>query len=93
MIENPASSTGITRVWISVDINGIVGKPNRLGVDVFTFVLTDTGLKLMGAEGTEFTVDKFCSLSGSDYRNGFACANKVVNEPDYFKKVVKDLKL
>ena len=54
MFENPSSSNPSDyRAWVFVDINGINGKPNRLGYDLFVFQLTDNGLKAMGDEGTE----------------------------------------
>lgn len=92
MIENPSGVTGTIQVWVSVDINGIKGQPNQLGVDVFTFELTDDGFKAMGDDGTKFVGDSFCSLSGKGYRNGMSCANKAKNDPDYFKRISRVIK-
>ena len=91
LFENP---NGGKRVWLFVDINGIQGKPNKAGVDLFVFQLTDDGLKAMGDEGTEYVGDTYCAAtgwSGGAY-NGMSCTNKAKNDPDYFKKVLKVIK-
>ncbi len=91
MFENPSSSGGEIRVWIFVDINGINGRPNRLGYDLFIFALTDNGIKPMGDEGTPHR--NSCAIKESSYGyNGFSCASDAKNDPDYFKKVVKAIK-
>ena len=94
MFENPSFSTNTIRIWIFVDINGISRRPNRLGYDLFTFQLTDEGLKAMGDDGTDYIGDAYCATtgwSGGAY-NGMSCTNKAKNDPDYFKKVVKAIK-
>ena len=91
IFENPSGASFI-RVWIFVDINGISRRPNRLGYDLFTFQLTDEGLKAMGDNGTEYIGDNYCSFSTTGSFNGITCANKAKNDPDYFKKVVKAIK-
>ena len=91
LFENPA---GGKKAWLFVDINGKQGKPNRAGVDLFVFQLTDDGLKSMGDEGTEYVGDTYCAAtgwSGGAY-NGMSCTNKAKNDPDYFKKVLKVIK-
>ena len=91
LFENP---NGGKRVWLFVDINGIQGKPNKAGVDLFVFQLTDDGLKAMGDDGTDYIGDAYCATtgwSGGAY-NGMSCTNKAKNDPDYFKKVVKAIK-
>ena len=91
LFENP---NGGKRAWLFVDINGIQGKPNKAGVDLFVFQLTDDGLKSMGDEGTEYVGDTYCATtgwSGGAY-NGMSCTNKAKNDPDYFKKVLKVIK-
>lgn len=70
------------------DVNGPKKKPNRLGYDVFIFQLMPNGkLAPMGAEGTWFTDEKYCSFSKGDMRNGLTCAKKAMEDPDYFKKL------
>ena len=91
LFENPG---GGKKAWLFVDINGKQGKPNRAGVDLFVFQLTDDGLKSMGDEGTEYVGDTYCATtgwSGGAY-NGMSCTNKAKNDPDYFKKVLKVIK-
>ena len=91
MFENPSHSGGEMRAWIFVDINGINGKPNRLGYDLFVFALTDNGIKPMGDEGTQHR--NSCVFKESSYGyNGFSCASDAKNDQDYFKKVVKSIK-
>ena len=88
------NSNGGKRVWLFVDINGFQGKPNKAGVDLFVFQLTDDGLKAMGDEGTDYIGDTYCAAtgwSGGAY-NGMSCTNKAKNDPDYFKKVLKVIK-
>lgn len=88
LFENPA---GGKKAWLFVDING-KGKPNKAGVDLFVFQLTDDGLKAMGDNGTEYIGDNDCSFSSTGSFNGMSCTNKAKNDPDYFKKVVKAIK-
>lgn len=82
------------RLWISVDINGFNNKPNVWGADLFTFEVLDSGLTAMGSSGTTYSnTDEYCNKNKSSSFNGIACAKKAIDDPDYFKKVVKDLKL
>lgn len=80
-------------LWISVDLNGIKHKPNRLGVDVFTYFLgaDDTNLQLMGASGTPFIFHpKYCNpYSSESAYNGMSCAYKAILEQDYFNDIKK----
>ena len=93
MFENPSSSNPSDyRAWVFVDINGINGKPNRLGYDLFVFQLTDNGLKAMGDEGTEYVGDNYCSLLGKENLNGFSCTKEAKNDPDYFKRITRVIK-
>lgn len=79
------------KLWISVDLNGIKRKPNRLGVDVFTFFLSpdETSLQLMGAAGTPFVLHpKYCNpYSSESAYNGMSCAYKAILEQDYFNNI------
>lgn len=80
-------------LWISVDMNGIKHKPNRLGVDVFTYYLgaNDASLQLMGASGTPFVFHpKYCNqFSSESAYNGMSCAYKAILEQDYFNNIRK----
>ena len=79
-------------IWISVDINGYASPPNRWGYDLFTFQFLDGELKAMGAIGTRYTkMDTFCNEKSSDIKNGIACAQKVIEDTEYFKTVLKKI--
>ena len=83
MLENNKGS-----IYITVDVNGINKNPNQWGYDLFTFQLTDKGKLLpMGAEGTDYTDDTYCSKSSTDKYNGIACANKAISDKDYWKNL------
>lgn len=79
-------------LWVSVDINGFNNKPNIWGVDLFTFDVLDGGLVPMGSTGTAYLED-YCNKDNADSKNGIGCTKQAIDDPDYFKKVVKDLKL
>lgn len=71
LIENYSETKTI---YISVDVNGFGKKPNRLGKDLFMFQLMDDGsLKPMGAEGTKYPKETYCSSSSSSNMNGAGC--------------------
>ena len=73
---------------ISFDVNGPYKKPNRYGQDLFTFQIMENGKLLpMGADGTWYTDENFCSTEKGDIKNGLTCAYRAVTEPDYFKKL------
>lgn len=92
LIENPYGSNN-AQIWIHVDVNGKKGKPNRLGYDVFTFVILNEELVPMGAIGTKYTdMNRYCNPKGKDQFNGIACAYKAMNENDYFDKIVQTVK-
>ena len=62
MLENNKNS-----ILITVDVNGINKNPNQWGYDLFTFQLTDKGKLLpMGAEGTDYTDDTYCSKTSTN---------------------------
>ena len=76
--------------YISVDVNGYKKRPNRWGHDLFTFQLMKDGKILpMGAEGTYYTDDKYCSATSSEQYNGIACAYKALTDKDYFNNLPK----
>lgn len=61
-------------IFISVDVNGYVKKPNQLGKDLFMFQVMDNGtLKPMGMEGTKYPAKTYCSKSSSSSMNGAGC--------------------
>ncbi len=85
MIENWDNS----KIYISVDVNGIKKRPNVWGKDLFTFQLTPEGKLLpMGAPNTQYhdKDDTYCSKTGSSSTyNGVSCTHKAITDPDYFK--------
>ena len=86
MLEN---SVQFQYIHISVDINGINKKPNRLGQDLFMFQISDDGRLLpMGANGTRWS-EYYCQTNLNNVMNGAGCTNKALREKDFFKKLPK----
>jgi len=85
MIENP----GDNNIFISIDINGSLRKPNRWGYDLFTFQLINGELVPMGSQNTRYKNETYCSITSNDKVNGIACTAKALTDPDYFKKLPK----
>lgn len=84
MIEN----VDMSRLFITVDINGRKKRPNAWGHDLFTFqVMNDGKLLPMGAEGTLFTDNSYCSFKSSDKQNGIACTQKALTDTSYFNNL------
>ena len=86
LLENPSN----TRIYISVDVNGYLKNPNRLGHDLFMFQLDNKGNLLpMGAKGTVYyhANDAYCSSTSTSGINGAGCTIKAINEKDYFTKL------
>lgn len=77
-------------LYVSVDINGIKAKPNRLGYDVFVFQLINEEFLPAGAKGTSNFGEK-CDLTSKSTR-GFSCTSNAVSDADYFKKLVQNVK-
>ena len=79
--------------FISVDINGFVNPPNRWGVDLFTFQLVNGELRAVGDLKTKFPdSDKYCNPTGTERENGISCTIKAINDPNYIKKAIKNVK-
>lgn len=78
----------VSNFYISVDVNGYNKMPNRLGQDLFTFQVTREGKLLpMGATGTTYTDDTYCSKTSSSNLNGISCTYKALTEANYFKNL------
>lgn len=80
--------------WIFVDVNGYKKKPNRWGVDLFTFQVIDGKVLAFGDIGTVYnkkdvTVERYCNENVSNNVNGLACAHLAKSDATYFKRVVK----
>jgi len=70
-------------VFVSVDVNGYLKKPNRLGKDLFMFELTSNGKFLPGgAKGTTYYSenDEYCSASSNSGMNGAGCTYKILQQ-------------
>ena len=86
LLQNEVGS----QIYISVDVNGYLKNPNRLGHDLFMFQLDNKGNLLpMGAEGTTYynANDVYCSPTSTSNVNGAGCTIKAINEKDYFTKL------
>ena len=89
MVENNTNLES-KNLFISVDVNGYYKKPNRWGHDLFTFQVTDSGKLLpMGAKGTAYNTNSYCSPTLVTSLNGIACTYKALTEKDYFKNLPK----
>lgn len=75
-------------IYITVDVNGLNKKPNRWGYDLFTFQLMNNGKLLpMGAEGTDFEPEQYCSATSSEDINGIACTYRALTDKNYWKEL------
>lgn len=83
LIEN----SGRGKVQISVYINGVHKKPNRLGHDLFMFNLEND--KLASSKGIcqDKIPDEEITDNPSFYYNGAGCTTNALTDPDYFKKL------
>lgn len=86
MLEN--SYIVNSSIYITIDINGMSKKPNSWGHDLFTFQITENGKLLpMGAKGTDFDSNDYCSTTSSNRINGIGCTYKALTEKNYWKKL------
>lgn len=83
MIENPYNGG---KLYITIDINGINKRPNKWGHDLFTFQVTNNGKLLpMGAKGSDYAPEEYCSDLNNTIYNGIACTYRALTEKDYLK--------
>lgn len=86
LFENPNAD----RLWIFIDVNGYNHQPNRWGMDLFTFEVTDDGLFPIGNANTSFNdIDAYCDRTRRKSYNGITCAEKALKDPNYFKNLYK----
>lgn len=91
LFDNATVNVGL--IYVSVDLNGYEGKPNRWGYDLFTFQFLDGELKTVGDKKTTHTdMSKYCNPKVSNTMNGIACAQKAKEDSDYFKKLITEFK-
>ena len=73
-------------VFIFVDVNGFNKKPNQLGRDLFVFELIKNGKLLpMGADGTKYNENVYCTKTNPTTINGIACTNKALYDASFWK--------
>ena len=77
------------RRYISVDVNGYLKRPNKLGFDLFMFQIDKNGKILpMGASGTDYEDERYyCSPTSVSTMNGAACTYKALTDKYYFKNL------
>ena len=82
LIENAGSG-----VLISVDINGVHKKPNRLGHDLFMFQLQNEKIEPANGICENSVPDEAITDEPSFYYNGAGCTKHALSDPEYFKKL------
>lgn len=87
LIENSMGAASLP-IYITVDVNGLNKKPNRWGYDLFTFQLMESGKLLpMGAEGTNYSAEEYCSASSTSTNNGAGCTYPALTDKNYWKNL------
>ena len=74
-------------LFISVDVNGYLKNPNRLGQDLFMFQIDNKGNLLpMGAKETNYynPNHSYCSSTSNNNMNGAGCTIRAITEKEYF---------
>lgn len=75
-------------VLVALDVNGWKNKPNRYGYDFFVFLLEKDGkLTPMGADGSLFPEETYCSKTSAARDNGYGCTIKAFTDPHYFSNL------
>lgn len=78
----------INTLYITVDVNGRDKLPNAWGHDLFTFQVMNNGkLMPMGAAGTNYVGNNYCSSSSDNNLNGIGCTQKALTDINYFKNL------
>ena len=85
MIENQNPNLLI----ITVDINGILKRPNLWGHDLFSFQLLQNGkLVPAGTPGTNFAnKNTYCSATSTNALNGLGCTYYALTDKNYWKNL------
>ena len=69
---------------ITIDVNGYLGGPNKLGVDLFTWYYNNNDGEWHAGD-SRFK----CSSKVKDGWNGVGCTTRALQEEDYFKKALR----
>lgn len=88
--NNNDSSLVFNLLYISIDINGLNKRPNRLGQDLFMFQINQDGKLLpMGASGSTYYNDNdiYCSKTSTNNHNGAGCTYKALSDPTFWKNL------
>lgn len=88
-IEQGSQARDYTGYVVSIDVNGYIKGPNRMGRDLFMFQITEEGEVLpMGAKNTYWYNNRaaYCSRNSSANTNGFTCAYYALTDKNYFRK-------
>ena len=77
---------GNNSLYISVDVNGYLKNPNRLGQDLFMFQIDRNGKLLpMGVDGTYYSEEEtYCNPTSTSNMNGAGCTYKALTDKNYF---------
>ena len=86
-IENPTSA--FQHVILLIDLNGYINPPNRAGIDLFLFQLTDNEVVPMGSPNTNMAGTYYCNTNVNEWASGTGCSLKAKDNPDYFKTALK----
>lgn len=81
------NSIGACPKNISIDVNGYKKGPNRLGHDLFMFLVYDDGVFPSGEMPDRGWGDMPCSTASTNYFNGGGCTIKAIYEKDFFKNL------
>ena len=92
LIEQGDQAKKQTGYVVSVDVNGYIKGPNKMGYDLFMFQITkDSRILPMGAEntywGTKEYRESYCDKNSTSDKNGFTCAYYALTDNHYFKNL------
>lgn len=87
--EQGTQSLKMGHYLITIDINGYKNKPNRLGHDLFTFIVQENGELTTDFSDIGYSALDLCDKTSSSTKNGYGCAKYAIKDADYFKKLPK----
>lgn len=91
LITFEQQTSGRKSIFIGLDVNGRRKAPNVLGQDLFLFQLVNKSgrgfILPVGAVGTDYLAEQFCSLTSTSRENGYGCAAKALYDPNFFKNL------
>ena len=81
------NSIGACPKSISIDVNGYKKGPNRLGQDLFMFLIYEDGVFPSGEMPDRGWGNMKCSATATDYMNGGGCTIKALYDKDFFSRL------